>query len=78
MVWCEPCYFRNADDVARWVYEGRGAAVNGILRLATECGSCEAKLRVGARVVAVTLRHGGPWFEPWEHLSLARRPEELD
>ena len=66
MIWCELCYWQNADDVACWVYEGRGAAVQGVLRVPAECRSCDVKLPAGARVVAVTIRHGGPWYEPWE------------
>jgi hypothetical protein len=76
MIWCEICYYRNADDVAHWVYEGRGAAVDGVLRVAAECRSCEAQLQAGTRVVAVTLRHGGPWYQRWEWAYLACEGEE--
>lgn len=73
MIWCELCYWRNADDVAHWAYEGRGAAMHGVLGVAVECRSCESELPVGARVVAVTLRHGEPWYERWEEVFLGQR-----
>lgn len=76
MIWCELCYWRNADDVVRWVYEGRGAAVGGVLRVPAECRSCEAELQAGSRAAAVTLRHGGPWYERWEQDVLAPSSEE--
>jgi hypothetical protein len=76
MIWCERCYFTNADDVARWAYEGRGAAVEGVLRGPIECGSCDTKLQAGARVAAITVLHPGPWFERWEWTYLAEENPE--
>jgi len=78
MIWCELCYLRNADDVACWVYEGRGALVQGVLSVPAECRSCEAELPAGHRVFAVTLRHGGRWYEPWESAYLIERGDKPD
>jgi hypothetical protein len=78
MIWCELCYVHQIGDVDRWMYEGRGALVQGVLRVPAECRSCEAELPTGHRVFAVTLRHGGPWYEPWEWDYLAEKTEEPD